>query len=241
MMENSQVRKTKKLINQAIFLHEMRKYDIDDVCAVSVVDESVEKYCSEKNKLMNNKYVAGVKTKLDLSTISKILVEIRTTSNVDLYKIANTIYATFKSFNSNKSNLIKIANQNNDLEGVNKVAKKNNAYVYLCETIGRVVVERIRDKKDVSILKGFSNGMLKFVLKEAITRKVKNEINYGLGLESGYHDEFVIRENGYWQQIIDEVQKVYQSRKYDMGGVSLQSYEQQLKAEQQEWLDYINE
>ena len=120
----------------------------------------------------------------------------------------------------------------NNQEELNKIAKKNNAYIYLCETISAVVVDRIQAKNNFTILNGFSTGMLKFILKDVVYRKVKNARQYFLDLEFEPKDETALREDFEYQQIISEIEKIFSARKYDVSGSKLQDYIQQIKDEE---------
>ena len=231
MKTDKEVRQTRRLVKQAIFLHGMRTYDLDDEYLLPILDESLGKYVSEKNKMMQHKIISNIKTEMDLDTILSMLPYIRLRTDEELNKIGNIIFATLKSLTLKKKDKIEEFKDKNNQDELNKIAKKNNAYIYLCETISAVVVDRIQVKHDFTILNGFSTGMLKFVLKDVVYRKVKNARQYFLDLEFEPKDETALKEDFKYQQIINEIENIFSNRKYDVSG-KLQDYIQQIKDEE---------
>ena len=106
MKTDKEVRQTRRLVKQAIFLHDMRTYDLDDEYLLPILDESLGKYVSEKNKMMQHKIISNIKTEMDLDTILSMLPYIRLRTDEELNKIGNIIFATLKSLTLKKKDKI---------------------------------------------------------------------------------------------------------------------------------------
>lgn len=229
---------TFKLINQAFFLHAMRKYKIDETIVLPILGETIEKYSSEKHSLMKNIYAAGVKRKIDIETMTKMMLQIRSLSDDELNSVANAIYSKFKAFSLIKKDEVQLATEQHNERKLNDIAKKNNAYIYLCEGLSDLTIERIKSKGNISLLSGMSTGVLKFILKTAIQKKSQNIVRCNLDDPGQQYDLHALKENSFYQQIIDQIKSILTVRNQITSDGALQEYEQMIKQEELARFEY---
>ena len=221
----------KNLVDAATFLCDMRKYYADDEVDEEIIGEHIVKYASEKSFIAKNRFVSMIKSKIDLSTTVKILTQLNELSDEELNSVANKMFKTFSAFNLTKEEEFQKAKSKNDLGKMDSICKKNNVYVCLLEIVGTFVVDKIIEKKESSLLQGFSTCVLKFILKEAVEHKVRNSMS----INSATEDEHANEVNN----VINEIENELKSRGIVLDENANQKYERKIKEHEIERLKRI--
>lgn len=242
MTENHDKHITQKLVNQTALIHSLKRYNLHDYYVFPILDEYVECYYTAKDKLFDNKIVDGAKKEIDITIMMKILKEIRAMTDDEFVRVANNIYTQFQEFNASKQEEIENAESHHKEHKLNELAKKNNAYLHLCEVFSILTIERLMTKEDeLVILDAMSTGVLKFVLKTAIEKETDNELEFHFNSEDLVKDAKAMEEHLKFERIVKQIESVLKQRKQTLNDEVLHDYEEQIKQEEKYRLEHAED
>ena len=242
MTENHDKHITQKLVNQTALIHSLKRYNLHDYYVFPILDEYVECYYTAKDKLFDSKIVDGAKKEIDLTIMMKILKEIRAMTDDEFVRVANNIHTQFHDFNATKQEEIEKAESHHKEHKLNELAKKNNAYLHLCEVFSILTIERLMTKEDeLVILDAMSTGVLTFVLKTAIEKETDNESEFHFNSGDLVKDAKAMEEHVKFERIVKQIESVLKQRKQTFNDDVLHDYEEQIKEEEKHRLENVED